>query len=239
MSVMATETVDSSKIFRVLVVADQRGTTASLSSRLAHEPAYEVLSASKMEAGLEKAQVEWPSLVILDLAKRDEMFYLCETLKSDHGTSQIPIIMISAANEIADRIAGLEAGVADYIGKPCNSRELALRVKAVLRRGTRATAEEQLVRGPIQVDPARCRVTVENKQIKLTAVEFKLLWSMARQTGEVQSREALLTDARGNGEAQLESRTIDTHIRRLRRKLGKAAHLVETVRGLGYRLRQI
>lgn len=221
---------------RILIIADQKETISSLSVRLLQEEAFDVVVAREMEDGLTKAQAEWPALIILDLLHGYEALELCRSLKSDHGTRTIPIIILTAANATADRIAGLEAGADDYVGKLCNSREIVLRIKAVLRRGIREVTEAHFVRGPIRLDPDRCHVAVDNKQISLTAVEFKLLRTLVKQPGEVQSREALQSEARGNGEL-LESRTIDTHIRRLRRKLGKAAHLVETVRGSGYRLR--
>ena len=189
-----------------------------------------------MEAGLTKIQTEWPSLIILDLQNRAEVARLCRAVKADQGTKRIPIIIVTAENQARDRIAGLEAGADDCVGKPFNPRELVLRVKAVLRRGTRIVSEERFVRGPISMDPERCQVAIDNRRIHLTTVEFKLLRTLVKHPGEVQSREALLHEARGNGES-LVSRTIDTHIRRLRRKLGKAANLVETVRGAGYRLR--
>lgn len=221
---------------RILIVADQEETINWLSHHFRQEEAFVISSAADMEAGLTKAQTEWPSLIVLDLQRPAEMLELCRVLKSDHGTNSIPIIILAVAREAADRIAGLEAGADDYIGKPCNQREVVLRVRAVLRRGKRTVTEEEFVRGPIRVDPARCHVAIDNRKIHLTAVEFKLLRTLVKQPGQVQSREALQGAALGNGE-RLESRTIDTHIRRLRRKLGKAAYLVETIRGSGYRLR--
>ncbi|MGI9087054.1 MAG: response regulator transcription factor [Chthoniobacterales bacterium] len=224
--------------YRVLIVSDGgEQAIGSLSARLTQETGFETSGSDTMEEGLTRAQTEWPSLVILDLKKRTDAIYLCRTLKADHGTGRIPIIIVNASNETNDRIAALEAGADDCIGRPCNPREIVLRAMAVLRRGVRTTAEEHLVQGPIRVDPARCHVAVENRSIHLTAVEFKLLQALVKQPGQVQSREMLLGEARGHSELGVESRTIDTHIRRLRGKLGKAAYLVETVRGSGYRLR--
>jgi len=228
--------MNASVLTRVLIIADQKETVSALSTRLLQEEAFDVVTASDIQSGLTKTQSDWPSLIILDLPHCSEMFDLCQVLKTDQGTRSIPIIIITAANETADRIAGLEAGADDYVGKPCNPREIVLRIKAVLRRGKRAATELQFVRGPISVDTARCQVAVNNRRVQLTAVEFKLLRALVKQPGQVQSRERLLSEARGNGEL-VDSRTIDTHIRRLRRKLGKAADLVETVRGAGYRLR--
>lgn len=224
--------------YRVLVVSDGgEAAIASLSARLIQETSCEASVSQTMDEGLTRAQVEWPSLVILDLKKPTEAIQVCRTLKADRGTRRIPIIVVNASNETSERIAALEAGADDCIGRPCNSREIVLRVMAVLRRGARPRAEEHLVQGPIRVDPARCQVAVENRNVHLTAVEFKLLQTLVRQPGQVQSREVLLNEARGNSQLRVESRTIDTHIRRLREKLGKAAYLVETVRGSGYRLR--
>lgn len=175
-------------------------------------------------------------MIILDLLNRERVFELCRSVKTDRGTMGIPIIIVAEAKDAADRIAGLELGVDDYVEKPFNARELILRAKAVLRRKHRPARDEQLVLGPIRLDPARCQVAVDQRPLRLTAVEFKLLRLLVRNPGLVHSREALLTEARGAGEL-VESRTIDTHIRRLRQKMGDAAHFVETVRGSGYRLR--
>lgn len=224
-------------LLRILIIADQWETIEVSSTYLLQEENFATYTAGDMETGLRKIQTEWPSLIILDLQDRAEVARLCRAVKADQGTKGIPIIVVTAENQPKDRIAGLEAGADDCVGKPFSPRELVLRVKAVLRRGARIVSEERFVRGPISMDPGRCRVAVDDRRIHLTAVEFKLLRTLVKQPGEVQSREALLHEARGNGEP-LASRTVDTHIRRLRRKLGKAAHLVETVRGLGYRLRQ-
>ena len=236
MKVLALTASDPSLLLRILILSDQSETIDVLSTCLSQEGNFEVCTAGDMETGLRRIQTEWPSLVILDLLDRTDVVRFCRAVKGDHGTRGIPIIIVTAANQTLDRIAGLEAGADDCVGKPFSPREIVLRVKAVLRRGTRTVIEEQFVRGPIRMDPERCRVAVDNRRIHLTAVEFKLLRTLVKQPGQVQSREALLSQAGSNRES-LAIRTIDTHIRRLRQKLGKAAHLVETVRGSGYRLR--
>jgi two-component system phosphate regulon response regulator PhoB len=235
MNALTLTTRDAPQRLRILVVADQNEAVEVLFT-CAREECFEIYSVGDMETGLTRIQTEWPSLIILDLQDRAQVARLCHAVRADQGTQRIPIIIVTAENQTRDRIAGLESGADDCVGKPFNPRELVLRVKAVLRRGTRLVSEELFVRGPITMDPARCHVAVDNRRIHLTTVEFKLLRTLVKQPGEVQSRETLLHEARGNGES-LASRTIDTHIRRLRRKLGKAAHLVETVRGSGYRLR--
>lgn len=231
-------TAQPSNPSHVLIVADQETTVRTLSARFAAEENFRISSTKDVESGLRKIQTDWPALIILDLAERQQAFDLCRTVRSDRGTMTIPIIIVAGANEVSDRIAGLEAGADDYVGKPFNPREVTLRAKAVMRRRQRVMAEEQFVLGPIRLDPARCRVSIDDHLLRLTAVEFKLLHILIRSPGLVNSRDALVIEARGKGEL-LESRTIDTHVRRLRQKMGGAAHFIETVRGMGYRLRPV
>jgi two-component system phosphate regulon response regulator PhoB len=145
--------------------------------------------------------------------------------------------MLTAKAEEVDRIVGLEFGADDYVTKPFSPREMLLRIKAILRRGQRDGVEESMTRGSITIDSARHRVLVTGKPIILTAVEFKLLSMLMQRPGRVQARDRLLNEVWGY-ESAIDTRTVDTHVRRLREKLGKAASAIETVRGFGYRLRE-
>jgi DNA-binding response OmpR family regulator len=187
---------------------------------------------------LKKARAESPALIVLDLMlPRMQGLEVCKVLKTDPLTSHIPIIMLTAKAEEVDRIVGLEFGADDYVTKPFSPREMLLRIKAILRRGQGKISEEKMTRGPITIDSARHRVLVDGKPIVLTAVEFKLLSMLMRRPGRVQARDRLLNEVWGY-ESAIDTRTVDTHVRRLREKLGKAASVIETVRGFGYRLRE-
>ena len=160
---------------------------------------------------------------------------VCKILKSDTATSHTPILMLTAKAEEIDRIVGLEFGADDYVTKPFSPREIVLRIRAILRRGE--TADESLKAGPISIDPARYEVRINGKQVHLTSIEFKLLQKLMQRRGRVQDRDRLLNEVWGY-EAVIDTRTVDTHVRRLREKLGKAGDAIETVRGFGYRLRE-
>jgi two-component system phosphate regulon response regulator PhoB len=157
-------------------------------------------------------------------------------LKKEPATSHIPIIMLTAKAEEVDRIVGLELGADDYITKPFSPRELVLRVKSVMRRSAAAgETSDQLSLGEIRIDRARYAVTIGGKPVDFTATEFKLLALLIERRGRVQSRDTLLNDVWGY-ESVIDTRTVDTHIRRLREKLGKSADCIETIRGFGYRV---
>jgi len=149
----------------------------------------------------------------------------------------MPVIMLTARGEEVDRIVGFELGADDYMVKPFSPRELILRIKAVLKRSENRvvnSGKEAISLGPIKVDIARHEVLVNKKAVELTPMEFKLLVTLMERQGRVQSREKLLNDV-WDMSSDVTTRTIDTHVKRLREKLGKAGELVETVRGLGYR----
>jgi two-component system phosphate regulon response regulator PhoB len=145
--------------------------------------------------------------------------------------------MLTAKADEIDRVLGLELGADDYVTKPFSPRELLLRINAVLRRGSPSIEADKLNVGAITVDPERHHVSISGRPIRLTAVEFKLLTMLMRRPGRVHARDRLLSDVWGY-ETSIDTRTVDTHVRRLRDKLGKEARLVETVRGFGYRLRE-
>jgi two-component system phosphate regulon response regulator PhoB len=174
--------------------------------------------------------------VVLDLMLPEvEGTDVCKRLKAEAKTAQIPILMLTAKAEEVDRVLGLELGADDYVTKPFSPREVVLRIKSILRRAQgEAEPAEVLKIGDIVVDRAKHEVTVKNKPVELTATEFKLLAMLMERRGRVQSRDRLLTDVWGY-EGDVDTRTVDTHVRRLREKLGKAADCIETIRGVGYR----
>lgn len=176
-------------------------------------------------------------LIILDimLPKMDGL-QACKEIKKDNQLSGVPVIMLTAKGEEVDRIVGFELGADDYIVKPFSPRELVLRVKAILNRGKpKESVKDKLSAGPVKVDVPRCEVSVNDKKIKLTAMEFKLLTTLIQKKGRVQSRDALLDEV-WNLEADVTTRTVDTHVKRLRQKLGRAGKIIQTVRGHGYKL---
>jgi DNA-binding response OmpR family regulator len=184
---------------------------------------------------LRKARSSNPDLILLDLMLPEmDGLEVCKLLRRDTKTSAIPIIMLTARASEIDRIVGLELGATDYVPKPFSPRELVLRVKRRLEQNTGAQSKSTHVFGPLQVDVSRHLVLVKNKRIELTATEFKLLTLLIQRAGHVQSRDQLLRDV-WEYESHIDTRTVDTHMRRLREKLGPAARYLDTVRGVGYR----
>jgi len=164
---------------------------------------------------------------------------VCKALKSEPATKAIPIVMLTAKAEEVDRILGFELGADDYITKPFSPRELTLRVQSVLRRAAGQPEKAEVLKlGEILVDRTRHVVTVKGKVLDLTATEFKLLTTLMERRGRVQSRDVLLNDVWGY-ESVIDTRTVDTHVRRLREKLGKSSDSIETIRGFGYRMMDV
>ncbi len=197
---------------------------------------YEVSTASDGAEALNKARRIQPNLVILDVMMPEiDGMEVCKLLRRDPVTSGIPIIMLTAKASEVDRVLGLELGADDYVVKPFSPRELVLRVKKLLDRGKPADlAKEKMVFNDLVIDMPRHAVFWKGKQIELTATEFKLLVTLAQRKGRVQSRDTLLRDVWGY-ESMIDTRTVDTHMRRLREKLGMAAKYLDTLRGVGYR----
>ena len=190
-------------------------------------------------SGLEKAKKERPNLIILDLMLPGmDGKDVCRALKSDPVTQLIPILMLTARAEEVDRIVGFELGADDYVTKPFSPRELVLRVKAILRRKELPEERGKVLQvGDLLIDTDRHHVSVKESLIRLTSTEFKLLLELVSRRGRVLTRENLLDRVWGytyEGYA----RTVDTHIRRLREKLGSSGDFIETVRGVGYRFRE-
>ena len=180
-----------------------------------------------------------PDLIILDLMLPDlSGTEICRQVRADPGLAGIPIIMLTAKADEVDRVVGLELGADDYVTKPFSPRELMLRVRAILRRKAPADpAVRILSRGPLSIDPERHRCTVDGAEVVLTAKEFDLLHNLMERTGRVMTRDRLLEDVWGS-DVVVTSRTIDTHMKRLREKLGTAGGAIETIRGVGYRFRE-
>lgn len=221
---------------RILVAEDEPDVLSLISSNLV-TAGFNVIKAENGLVALNQAKETLPSLIVLDLMLPElSGLEVCKLLKKEPQTAQIPIIMLTAKAEEVDRIVGLELGADDYLTKPFSPRELVLRVKSVIRRAAGATEPNDfLTLGEIQVDRSRYEVTVSSKRIDFTATEFKLLTVLMERRGRVQSRDTLLNDVWGY-ESVIDTRTVDTHIRRLREKLGKAADCIETIRGFGYRV---
>ncbi len=220
----------------ILIIEDEQDVIDLLALNLVKDPAYTISTAADGVTGLEKARLELPWLIILDLMlPKMSGLEICRILKGDRVTRNIPIIMLTAKASQQDRITGLETGADDYVTKPFSPREVVLRIKAIERRRRTEMSDEKLVCGLITLDPVQHQVDVAGKPVRLTTAEFKLLTMLMKKPGRLMSREILLTGAWGY-ETLINTRTVDTHVRRLRQKLGKAADAVETVRGFGYRL---
>lgn len=197
---------------------------------------FDFLEAVHGPEALEKAKAAAPDLIILDVMLPDmDGNEVLRRLKADPDTERIPVVMLTAKGEEIDRVLGLEFGADDYIVKPFSPRELVLRIRAVLRKGIEA-AKPVIESGPVSIDTERFSASVDGKDIGLTAAEFRILAALANSRGRTLGRSVLIS--RIGGGAESGSRTIDTHVRRLRMKLGKYAPLIETVRGCGYRFRE-
>ena len=223
---------------RILIVEDERDVVDLLTLNLRKAGGFVISTAADGAAGLHKARTEKPAFIILDLMlPKMPGLEVCKILKSDPAARHIPIMMLTAKAEEIDRIVGLEFGADDYVTKPFSPREVILRIQAILRRGNPTPEEERLSAGSIVIDPARHHVSVGCKRVNLTSIEFKLLRTLVQRRGRVQARDRLLYDVWGY-ESMIDTRTVDTHVRRLREKLGKTGDVIETVRGFGYRLRE-
>jgi two-component system phosphate regulon response regulator PhoB len=222
---------------RILIIEDERDVVDLLTFSL-RKAGFAVSTANDGAEGLQRARSEKPAFIILDLMlPKMPGLEVCKVLKSDPATRQTPIMMLTARAEEVDRIVGLELGADDYVTKPFSPREVVLRIGAIMRRADTKEEEEHLTAGSIVIDTARHEVSVNGKRISLTGLEFKLLRTLMQRRGRVQGRDRLLNDVWGY-ESVIDTRTVDTHVRRLRKKLGKAADVIESVRGFGYRLRE-
>jgi DNA-binding response OmpR family regulator len=220
---------------KILIIEDENDVADLLEMGL-RKAGFKTTTAVDGVTGLQKARDNRPDFIVLDLMlPKMSGLEVCRILKGDAGTAHIPILMLTAKAEEVDRIVGLEFGADDYVTKPFSPREVTLRIRAILRRGEKP--EETLQAGAISIDPGRHQVRVSGKRVHLTSLEFKLLRTLIQRRGRVQDRDKLLNDVWGY-ESVIDTRTVDTHVRRLREKLGKAGNAIETVRGFGYRLRE-
>jgi two-component system phosphate regulon response regulator PhoB len=219
---------------KILIIEDESDLVRTLEYNF-QQAGFEVISTNRGRDGLRLAAARAPDLVLLDLMLPDlQGTDVCRQLKSDPKTRTIPVIMVTARVEEVDRVVGFEIGADDYVTKPFSTRELVLRARAVLRRGENPASPEILRIGNLTVDPDAHRVYVDGREVTLTALEFRLLLTLVQRRDRVQTRETLLNDVWGLN-LNVETRTVDTHVKRLREKLGTAGVLIETVRGVGYR----
>ena len=218
---------------KILIVDDEPDALELLEYNL-RQAGHGVVLAEDGQQALDQARNELPDLILLDLMLPEvDGLKVCRTLKANPATQDIPIIMVTAKAAEIDRVLGLELGADDYVTKPFSPRELVLRVGNLLNRGQREAASPELFKiGGLTIDHARHLVTVDETRVELTATEFKLLHILVQRRGRVQTRDELLNVVWGY-EYGGYGRTVDTHIRRLREKLGKAGNLIETVRGVG------
>ena len=222
---------------RVLVVDDESDVTELLEYKLEQE-GYRVATLNDPLACIAKVREFEPELVLLDIMMPElSGIQLCRIIRADPITKEIPIIFLSARGEVEDRIKGLEAGAEDYISKPFNTNELLLRISKMLRRsGSRSepAGKSRIEIAGVVIDEDLHQLTVDGKNVTLTATEFRLLKLLMERKGRVQSRDHLLVNV-WHYDTDIETRTVDTHVRRVREKLGQHAHMIETVRGVGYR----
>lgn len=221
---------------RILIVEDDKHISKLLSYNL-EKAGFQCLSAFSGEQALSLLDRQPADAIILDIMLPTiDGLEVCRRVKQDSRFSGVPVVMLTAKGEEVDRVVGFELGADDYIVKPFSPRELILRIKAVLRRSSvPEPARKTLSAGSLSIDTSRHKVFVNAKEVDLTLMEFKLLYTLLLRRGRVQSREALLDDV-WEMDTAVTTRTIDTHIKKLRQKLGKAGGMIETVRGIGYRL---
>src|SRR5687768_17791962 len=222
---------------KILVVDDEPEALEVLGFKLS-EAGFNPLFAKDGTRALEYARDQHPALIVLDLMLPEiDGLEVCKILRRDPATAMIPILMLTARAAEMDRVLGLELGADDYVTKPFSPRELVLRIKKLLAR-VKASDEpiDQIRFGELEIDVPRHRVTVSGDAIDLTATEFKLLELLVKRRGRVQTRDRLLQDVWGY-DNPIDSRTVDTHVRRLREKIGPASEYLETIRGVGYRFR--
>lgn len=220
---------------KILVVDDEPEAVELVEFNL-KQAGFGVVTASDGEEALKKAKSTQPALIVLDLMLPEiDGLEVCKLLRRDPDTANIPIIMLTAKAAEVDRVLGLELGADDYVTKPFSPRELVLRIRKLLQRGEEPAEKRESMRfGEVRIDVPKHLASWRGKPLDLTATEFKLLVTLVQRAGRVQSRDALLRDV-WEYDTTIDTRTVDTHMRRLREKLGPAAKHLDTVRGVGYR----
>jgi len=221
---------------KIVIIEDERDLAELLAFNLEKE-GWQTIIALDGKTGFERVTAELPDMVILDLMLPEITgTEICKLLRKQESTAAIPIIMVTAKGEEIDRVVGFEVGADDYLVKPFSSRELLLRIKAIMRRSAPDVKVEKCIAlGGLTIDPSRHKVTVADEEVILTSTEYKLLFTLAERPGRVQIRERLLQDVWGYS-SDADTRTVDTHITRLRGKLGEAGEMIVTVRGFGYKM---
>jgi two-component system, OmpR family, phosphate regulon response regulator PhoB len=219
----------------ILVIEDEKDLQKVLEYNL-RQAGHQVMTAARGKDGLRLAREKRPDLILLDLMLPDiQGTEVCRTLRASPETEGIRVIMLTARGEEIDRVLGLELGADDYVVKPFSVRELLLRIQAVLRRSGTSRAPATVVHfGRLRLDREAHRTWVGEEEVELTALEFRLLLALYDRRNRVLTRDKLLNDVWGI-DADITTRTVDTHVKRLREKLGSAGHYIETVRGVGYR----
>ena len=222
---------------RVLVVDDESDVTELLQYRLEQE-GYRVATLNDPLGFVVKVREFEPDLMLLDIMMPElSGIQLCRIVRADPSMKDIPVIFLSARGEVEDRIKGLEAGAEDYVSKPFNINELILRISKMLKRSgapSQPAGQSRIEIAGVVIDEDLHQLTVDGKNVLLTATEFRLLKLLMERKGRVQTRDHLLVNV-WHYDTDIETRTVDTHVRRVREKLGQYAHMIETVRGVGYR----
>jgi two-component system phosphate regulon response regulator PhoB len=223
---------------RVLIVDDERSIVETLVYNL-EKHGFETSTASNGREALQKAQSLVPDVVILDLMLPViDGLQVCRQIRSDSRLNNVRVLMLTARGDETDEIVGFNMGADDYVAKPFRMRPMIERVKALLRRTATSDNRQTLSVGELTIDRVRHVVTLKDQELSLTPTEFKMLWTLARQPGRTFSRNELLDCSRGEDANSME-RTIDVHVRSLRKKLGDHSDVIETVRGIGYRFRTV
>ena len=229
--------MSAQKMDRVLVVDDESDVTELLQYRLEQE-GYRVATLNDPLGFVAKVREFEPDLMLLDIMMPElSGIQLCRIARADPTIKHIPIIFLSARGEVEDRIKGLEAGAEDYVSKPFNTNELILRISKMLKRSgapSEPAGQSRIEIAGVVIDEDLHQLTVDGENVVLTATEFRLLKLLMERKGRVQSRDHLLVNV-WHYDTDIETRTVDTHVRRVREKLGQYAHMIETVRGVGYR----
>ena len=222
---------------RVLIIEDEPDIRKTIDYNLSKE-SFQVVQAGSIAEGEKSISENSPDVIILDLMLPDGSgLTLCRDIKSDDKTKHIPIILLTAKADEVDRVIGFELGADDYVTKPFSVRELILRVKAILKRGTSESTKDdadEFIFGELKLNLDAHQVFIHDNEIAFTALEFRLLKHLIDRRGRVQSRDQLLEEVWGYS-AEVTTRTVDTHIKRLREKLGSTGEHIQTIRGVGYR----
>ena len=224
---------------KIYIVEDEPDIRETLKYNFSNE-GFEVFTAPDGEEALSNIKKVLPDVLILDLMLPGVSgLDVCKSIRADDDIKDISIIMLTAKGEEIDRVIGFELGADDYVTKPFSVRELILRVKVLLKKQRESLVENKLVTfGPIRIDLDAHELRINDKEIVLTALEFKLLQHLVKRKGRVQTREQLLGDVWGYS-AEVTTRTVDTHIKRLREKLGNTSDYIQTIRGVGYRFSNV